>query len=93
MLLALGWNCSQWVKVRIIFSQKTPAASRSGHPLAIAPDPVEGWVKYLGRPHSKDDSNFCLFYALKCQEYLECQGFRQVNSLDWEFGRIEGNER
>ena len=27
VLLALGWNCSQWVKARIIFSQKTPAAS------------------------------------------------------------------
>ena len=42
-LLALGWNCSQWVKVRIIFSQKTPAVSRSSQPLAIEPGPVGGF--------------------------------------------------
>ena len=40
VLLALGWNCSQWVKARIIFSQKTPAASRSSHLLAIEPSPA-----------------------------------------------------
>jgi len=41
-LLALGWNCSQWVKVRIIFSQNTPAVSRSRQPLAIEPGLVGG---------------------------------------------------
>ena len=33
---------SQWVKARIILSQKTPAASRSSHLLAIEPGPVGG---------------------------------------------------
>jgi hypothetical protein len=42
VLLALGRNCSQWFKARIIFSQKTPTASRSSHPLAIEPSPAGG---------------------------------------------------
>ena len=45
------------------------------------------WGVVVGEPNSNDDSNLHCFCALKFVEYTEYQGFRQVNGLDWVFGR------
>ena len=44
-------------------------------------------AKLLGSPILMMTAIFVVFCALKFVEYTEYQGFRQVNGLDWVFGR------
>ena len=72
-----------------VFSQLTPqpAESPNRYPVNLIQLIRSGWGVVVGEPNSNDDSNFRCFCALKFVEYTEYQGFRQVNGLDWVFGR------